>query len=121
MFESKNVLGDDLIPCSMSPKTGFFRDGCCNTDHTDQGMHTVCIKVDEDFLKYSKIKGNDLSTDIPEFGFVGLKEGDSWCLCAPRWLEAFNEGWAPKVRLESTHEETLAVIPLDTLKEFSIS
>ncbi len=118
MFESKNVYGKALKPCSMNPKTGFFRDGCCNTDHNDQGMHTVCIQVTENFLKYSKLKGNDLSTHIPEYGLHGVNEGDSWCLCAPRWLEAFNEGWAPKVHLENTHEETLVIIPLEILEEY---
>jgi uncharacterized protein (DUF2237 family) len=120
MFESKNVLGQELIPCSTDPMTGFFRDGCCNTDHTDKGMHTVCVYLTEEFLSFSKDKGNDLSTPRPEFNFPGLKEGDRWCLCAPRWVEAYQAGCAPRVILEGTHEETLAIIPMDILEKFSI-
>ncbi len=121
MFESKNVFGKELIPCSHDPKTGFFRDGCCNTSHEDQGMHTVCVVLTDDFLEFSKAKGNDLITPNPNYGFPGLKTGDKWCLCAPRWVEAYKEGKAPQVVLESTHEETLAIIPLEVLKEFSVS
>lgn len=120
MFESKNVYGKPLIPCSNDPLTGFFRDGCCNTDHNDQGMHTVCVQVTNEFLEFSRSKGNDLSTPMPHFNFPGLKEGDYWCLCAPRWVEAYNAGKAPNVRLESTHEETLAIIPLETLMKFQL-
>lgn len=117
MFKSVNVLGTHLKTCSEHPKTGFFRDGCCNTSYEDQGMHTVCVKLTEDFLAFSKSRGNDLSTPKPEFNFHGLKDGQNWCLCAARWLEAYKADKAPKVYLESTHEETLAIIPLDILKE----
>ncbi|MCB9095879.1 MAG: DUF2237 domain-containing protein [Halobacteriovoraceae bacterium] len=119
MFESLNVFGKKLKTCCQNPMTGFFRDGCCNTDHNDQGMHTVCIVVTSDFLEFSKAVGNDLSTPRPEFNFSGLKEGDKWCLCAPRWVEAYRAGKAPLVDLEATHEETLAIVPMDILKEYS--
>ena len=120
MFESKNVLGEKLTKCSDNPKTGYFRDGCCNTDYSDTGMHTVCVILTDEFLTFSKAKGNDLTTPIPQYGFPGLEAGDQWCLCAARWLEAYQGKCAPKVRLESTHEETLALIPLDYLKEYAI-
>lgn len=119
MFESKNVFGEKLTPCSHNPKTGFFRDGCCNTDHSDSGMHTVCIIASEEFLDFSKEAGNDLSTPAPQYNFAGVKPGDQWCLCAPRWFEAYQNGCAPLVNLASTHEETLAVIPLDVLKKYA--
>ncbi len=121
MEKEKNVLGTELKTCSMNPLTGFFRNGCCDTDNTDQGMHTVCIKVTSEFLNFSKAAGNDLSTPMPEFHFQGLKEGDRWCLCAPRWVEAYQHQSAPKVYLESTHIETLMIIPLDLLKEYDAS
>lgn len=117
MLESINVLGEKLKPCSHDPVTGFFRDGCCNTSHDDQGMHTVCVKLTEEFLEFSKAAGNDLSTPKPEFGFEGLKPGQQWCLCAGRWLEARRANKAPPVALESTHEEALAIIPLELLKD----
>jgi uncharacterized protein (DUF2237 family) len=113
-----NVLGTTLASCSHNPLTGFFRDGCCNTDNTDQGMHTVCIIATDEFLNYSKSAGNDLSTPHPEYNFPGVKAGQSWCLCAPRWLEAYRAGKAPLVNLQATHEETLAVIPLSLLQEY---
>ncbi len=115
-----NVLGELLTECSFDPLTGFYRDGCCNTGPEDMGIHTVCALMTEEFLLFSKAKGNDLSTPRPEFGFKGLKAGDQWCLCAGRWYEAYREGCAPKVRLEATHEETLAIVPLDTLKECAV-
>lgn len=120
MFDSVNVLGEKLKPCCSDPMTGFYRDSFCNTGHQDQGMHTVCVAVTEEFLGFSKRAGNDLSTPHPQFNFPGLKEGDKWCLCAGRWLEAYKNGHAPKVYLESTHEETLAIIPLELLKKFSV-
>jgi uncharacterized protein (DUF2237 family) len=104
---AKNVMGTPLQPCSFSPMTGFFRDGCCNTCDEDRGAHTVCVCLTEKFLQYSKAQGNDLSTPMPEYGFPGLKEGDKWCLCAGRWLEALREGAAPKVVLASTHEKAI--------------
>jgi uncharacterized protein (DUF2237 family) len=100
--------------------TGFFRDGCCNTSPQDVGSHTVCVVMTEDFLKFSKSRGNDLSTPRPEYGFAGLKEGDRWCLCAPRWQEAFLAGQAPKVVLRATHEGALAFCDLSNLKRHAI-
>lgn len=121
MYESKNVFGDKLQPCCYEPRTGFWRDGLCNTGDEDTGMHTVCIEATEEFLEFSTNIGNDLSTPRKQFGFPGVRPGDKWCLCAGRWLEAFKAGKAPKVFLEATHEETLAIIPLNVLKEFAIT
>ena len=94
---ARNVLGERLETCSNNPMTGFFRDGCCNTDHEDIGSHTVCAVMTAAFLDFSRSRGNDLSTPMPEFGFAGLKSGDRWCLCAPRWQEALEAGQAPRV------------------------
>ncbi|WP_018138874.1 MULTISPECIES: DUF2237 family protein [unclassified Thioalkalivibrio] len=116
-FESRNVFGRPLEPCGTDPVTGFYRDGDCATGHDDQGIHTVCAEMTEDFLEYSRARGNDLSTPNPAFGFPGLKAGDRWCLCAGRWLEAYKAGCAPGVFLRATHEETLAIIPRDLLAE----
>ena len=116
---NKNVFGEPLITCSVKPLTGFFRDGCCNTDDTDIGMHTVCVIVSKDFLLFSKAVGNDLSTPIPQYGFDGLKEGDRWCLCALRWKEALINNVAPKVILEATNEMTLSVIDIQDLIKYS--
>jgi uncharacterized protein (DUF2237 family) len=118
--DAVNVLGGELKPCSISPVTGFFRNGCCETSHEDPGMHTVCAVMTADFLAFSRAAGNDLSTPRPELGFAGLRAGDRWCLCAPRWKEALDAGAAPKVVLESTHEETLAIVPLGVLKDHSV-
>jgi len=115
-----NVLGEPLAPCSLDPVTGFYRDGCCNTDYDDTGIHTVCVRVTAKFLAFSKQRGNDLSTPAPQFGFPGLKPGDQWCLCAGRWKEALDAGAAPKVVLAATHEETLAIVPLDDLKRHAL-
>ena len=117
---AKNVLGRELQPCSLDPLTGFFRNGCCETSHEDVGMHTVCAVMTVEFLAYSKAVGNDLSTPMPEYGFAGLKPGDRWCLCAPRWKEALDAGAAPQVVLEATHEETLAIVPLGVLKDHAV-
>lgn len=117
---SKNVLGTELKPCGRDPLTGFFRDGCCNTSEDDHGAHTVCVEVTEEFLQFSKERGNDLSTPRPEFDFAGLKEGDRWCMCAPRWVEALEEGKAPRVVLESTHERTLDYVALSALQQHAI-
>jgi len=117
---SKNVFGSDLITCSESPKTGFYRDGCCNTGPQDKGVHTVCAIMTEEFLEFSKSRGNDLSTPMPQWNFPGLKPGDRWCLCAPRWLEAYKAGKAPKVKLEATHEKTLDVVEMDMLLEYAL-
>ena len=115
-----NVLGEPLTSCSHDPLTGFFRDGCCNTGPLDQGMHTVCAIVTDEFLEFSKAAGNDLSTPRPEFGFVGLNDGDQWCLCAARWEQARQAGKAPKIRLAATNQASLAVCRLDYLKMHAI-
>ncbi len=116
MDRSRNVLGGALAPCSRQPMTGFFRDGCCNTDARDIGSHTVCVVMTAEFLKFSASQGNDLSTPRPQYGFPGLKAGDQWCLCASRWAEAYAAGCAPRVVLEASHERALEWIPLDHLK-----
>ena len=118
--QAKNVLGTELKPCGTKPLTGFFRDGCCNTSADDHGVHTVCAVVTEDFLRFSKEAGNDLSTPRPEFAFPGLKPGDRWCLCAARWVEAAEAGKAPRVVLEATHERTLDITSLARLQTFAI-
>ena len=117
--KSVNVIGEELKTCSDDPKTGFFRDGCCNTCDADQGSHTVCAVMTAEFLAFSKYVGNDLSTPRPEFEFPGLKAGDSWCLCASRFLQAHYEGCAPKVNLKSTHQRALEVVPLEILELYS--
>ncbi len=116
----KNVLGQELGTCCTSPMTGFYRDGCCRTGPQDLGMHVVCVEVSEEFLEFSKAKGNDLSTPIPDFEFPGLKLCDRWCLCALRWKEAMEKGMAPHVILTSTHESALEVISLEDLKKYAI-
>lgn len=116
---ARNVLGGELKPCSLDPLTGFFRNGCCETSHEDIGMHTVCAVMTADFLAFSRAAGNDLSTPVSQAGFAGLQPGDRWCLCAPRWKEALDAGAAPKVVLDSTHEETLAIVPLGVLKDYA--
>ena len=113
---SLNVLGSVLESCSTAPVTGFFRDGCCNTGPMDQGLHTVCALMTAEFLAYSKYLGNDLSTPRLEYGFAGLKPGDQWCLCAARFLQAHEEGVAPKIRLKATHQRTLDIVPLAVLQ-----
>ena len=116
---NKNVFGENLIVCSNDPKTGYFRDGCCNTDESDFGVHTVCVVLTAEFLLFSAAMGNDLSTPIPEWGFPGLNEGDKWCLCAVRWKEAYEKNCAPKVILEATNEKTLDIVSLDALVEYA--
>tara|TARA_B100002052_G_scaffold126803_1_gene116427 strand:+ start:187101 stop:187472 length:372 start_codon:yes stop_codon:yes gene_type:complete len=116
---NKNIFGEPLITCSISPMTGFFRNGCCDTDKTDIGMHTICVIVTKEFLLFSKAVGNDLLTPMPEYGFDGLKEGDRWCLCALRWKEALINNVAPKVVLEATNEKTLNVIDIKDLIKYS--
>ena len=116
---ARNVLGGTLEPCSMRPLTGFFRDGCCNTGPSDVGSHTVCAVMTLEFLEFSRRAGNDLLTPRPEFGFPGLKQGDRWCVCAARWLEAFEIGMAPPVVLEATHERALEVLDLPELKAYA--
>ena len=117
---SVNVLGDRLEPCSTDPMTGFFRNGACDTCAQDQGSHTVCAVMTADFLAFSRSVGNDLSTPRPEFGFEGLSPGDRWCLCAARFLQAYNAGRAPRVRLQATHRRALDVVPLDALREHAL-
>ena len=116
----RNVLGERLDVCSIDPMTGFFRDGCCNTAREDVGSHTVCAVMTADFLAFSKARGNDLSTPIPQLGFRGLKPGDRWCLCAPRWQEAFDAGQAPRVVLRATHEGALDHCALADLKRLAV-
>lgn len=117
---SLNVLGTELTLCSNDPVTGFFRDGHCNTCTQDQGSHTVCAVMTDEFLALSKYLGNDLSTPMPQYQFAGLKAGDQWCLCAGRFLQAHDEGAAPKVNLTATHQRALDIIPLDVLKEHAL-
>jgi len=116
-----NVLGQELLPCSNAPLTGFFRNGCCETGPDDLGLHTVCAVMTAEFLAFSRRAGNDLSTPRPDLHFPGLKPGDRWCLCAPRWKEALDAGAAPGVVLEATHEEALAIVTLDVLKAYAVS
>lgn len=116
----RNVFGEPLVTCSMRPMTGFYRTGCCETGPDDHGVHTVCVEVTARFLAFSKLRGNDLSTPIPEFGFAGLEPGDRWCLCAMRWKEALDAGAAPRVILTATHERTLEIVPLEELKRYAI-
>ena len=113
---AKNVLGTPLVPCSYDPLTGYYRDGCCNTDAHDHGSHVVCAKMTEAFLTFSRQRGNDLSTPRPEYRFKGLKPGDRWCLCALRWKEALDAGVAPPVVLESTHTKALDFFALAQLQ-----
>ncbi|MXZ81150.1 MAG: DUF2237 domain-containing protein [Gammaproteobacteria bacterium] len=115
-----NVLQEPLEPCSLSPVTGFTRNGCCETGPQDIGSHTVCVQVTEQFLEFSRSRGNDLSTPRPEFGFPGLKEGDRWCLCAPRYAEALEVGTAPRVFLRSTHERALEFVSLADLMGYAL-
>lgn len=117
---SLNVLGGPLKPCSFDPMTGFFRDGCCNTGPEDRGRHTVCVRLTEEFLAFSRARGNDLSTPRPEYGFPGLRPGERWCLCAERWKEAWEAGKAPMVVLASTHRSMLRHVSLDVLTEHAV-
>lgn len=117
---SRNVFGEPLQTCSTAPVTGFFRNGCCDTSDQDVGSHTVCAVMTDAFLAFSKARGNDLSTPLPDFGFPGLKAGDRWCLCAPRWQEAFEAGQAPLVALRATHQGALDYCALADLKAHAI-
>ena len=117
---NQNVFGQKLEDCSHNPITGYFRDGCCRTDENDQGSHTVCALVTDEFLQFSLLKGNDLITPRPEYSFAGLKAGDRWCLCAARWLEAYHANAAPYVVLEATNEKSLDIVPLDVLIKFAM-
>lgn len=119
MDESLNVFGENLELCGEDPVTGFFRDGCCNTSEQDLGSHTVCVEVSDEFLEYSRFRGNDLVTPLPEYDFPGLKAGDRWCLCAARWLEAQQAGMAPRVFLRRTHRRALDIVPLEILRQYA--
>lgn len=119
MDDSVNVFGEKLISCGHDPVTGFFRDGCCNTNDQDFGSHTICVEATEIFLEFSKGRGNDLSTPMPQFGFTGLEPGDRWCLCASRWLEAHENDAAPKVHLTRTHQKALDIVPLAILRQYA--
>jgi len=114
--QALNVLGTPLLACSFDPLTGYYRDGCCNTAHNDHGSHVVCAKVTQAFLDFSVSRGNDLVTPRPEFRFAGLKAGARWCLCARRWLEAFQAGVAPPVVLEATHRKALEIVTIEQLQ-----
>ena len=116
---SRNVLGEPLALCSCEPMTGWYRDGHCSTEAADHGRHTVCCLMSEQFLAYSKAQGNDLSTPMPAYRFPGLKPGDHWCVCATRWLQAYDDGVAPLVQLEACEASTLEIIPLDLLQRFA--
>ena len=118
--KQKNVLGEDLEECSLDPLTGWFRDGCCNTDKNDHGHHTVCVKVNNEFLNWCKETGNDLITPHSEFGFPGLKDGDSWCVCAAWVSRAIEAGKGCSIYLKRTHEDTLKLVPIEKLKKFAI-
>ncbi|MEB3335192.1 MAG: DUF2237 domain-containing protein [Cyanobacteriota bacterium] len=111
------MLGEPLAVCGCEPMTGWFRDGSCRTNAADLGQHTVCCVVNEGFLAYSRAQGNDLSTPAPRHGFPGLKPGDHWCVCAERWLQAYEDGMAPPVRLEACEASTLEIIPLEILQD----
>jgi uncharacterized protein (DUF2237 family) len=120
MAHAKNILGTPLEPCCNDPMTGFYRDGLCRTGPGDVGIHTVCVEVTDEFLAFSKSRGNDLSTPSPRHDFPGLKAGDRWCLCAPRWKEALDAGQAPRVILAATHISTLEFVDLEDLKAHAL-
>ena len=120
MTEARNVIGEKLETCCTSPITGFYRDGKCNTGGGDFGAHVVCAQVTEEFLAFTKSKGNDLSTPVPKFNFPGLKPGERWCLCAARWKEALDAGVAPPVILSATHAAILEYVSLDELKQHAL-
>ena len=117
----KNVLGTALKDCSQQPLTGFYRDGCCHTGAEDVGRHIICAKMTAEFLAFSQAVGNDLSTPLPRYNFLGLKPGDAWCLCVSRWVEALEAGVAPPVDLEATHISTLEFVDLADLKKYAVN
>lgn len=120
MDESINIFGEKLEPCGENPATGFYRDGKCNSCNEDTGSHTVCIEASREFLQYSRFKGNDLSTPVPEFGFKGLKPGDTWCLCAARWKQALESNMAPRIYLKRTHIKALETVSIELLKQYAV-
>ncbi|MCF7848599.1 MAG: DUF2237 domain-containing protein [Kiritimatiellales bacterium] len=117
---AKNILGGELMVCAADPVTGFYRNGKCDTCGEDAGMHTVCALMTEEFLEFSRKRGNDLSTPVPEHGFPGLQPGDYWCLCLTRWIEAYQAGMAPQVKLEATHASVVEFIDLEMLKAYAV-
>jgi len=117
---AKNVLGGNLVVCSADPRTGFFRNGKCDTCSEDAGMHTVCVEMTVEFLEFSREQGNDLSTPTPEYGFPGLQPGDFWCLCLARWIQAHEAGMAPRIKLEATHASVVEFIDMKYLKEYAV-
>ena len=119
-IQQVNIFDDPIEECCSNPITGFYRDGFCHTDNLDHGLHVVCAKVSKEFLEFSKKKGNDLSTPRPEFEFPGLNDGDSWCLCAERWKEAYENNCAPHIFLKRTNKKALTVVDLEILKEFAL-
>ncbi len=121
MVTAKNVLGTDLQTCSLSPRTGFYRDGCCNTGPDDHGLHLVCIEATDEFLAFSAEVGNDLSTPIPEYAFPGVRAGDRWCLCVQRWKQALEAGMAPPIVLEATHMSAVEFVDLEDLKKHAVA
>ena len=120
MHPKINAVGTVLKPCSTNPMTGWFRDGCCNTDANDRGLHVVCCILTTDFLEFARSSGNDLITPVPEHNFPGLKPGDKWCVCAQTWLDATENGVACQIDLEATHEEALSIISIDLIEEFGV-
>jgi hypothetical protein len=120
MDASVNVFGEELVACGGDPVTGFFRDNMCNTCEQDVGSHTVCVEVSHEFLEFSRSKGNDLSTPMAEYNFPGIQPGDIWCLCAARWLEAYQGDKAPRVHLRKTHIKALEVVPIELLKRYAL-
>ena len=120
MKKQLNVFGKELLPCSVDPLTGFFRDGCCRTSVQDKGLHNICVVVNNEFLFFSKKKGNDLITPKDEFSFPGLKPGDKWCVCVDRWIEAYLDGCAPKIILGATSNIVLKKIEIKILKKFAM-
>ena len=120
MSQASNVLGTPLQPCSLEPLTGFYRDGCCHTGPGDRGLHTVCTRVTAEFLGFSRLAGNDLSTPVPAYDFPGLQPGDQWCLCVTRWQEALEVGCAPPVMLAATHISALEFVALEDLKAHAL-
>ncbi|MEH1934820.1 MAG: DUF2237 domain-containing protein [Nostoc sp.] len=121
MTDAKNVIDGNLEVCCTSPMTGFYRDGFCRTGGQDFGSHVICAEVTSEFLEFTKSRGNDLSTPVPDFNFPGLKPGDRWCLCASRWQEALDAGVAPPVILSATHARALEVVSLDELKKYALT
>ena len=120
MASQKNVLGEPIEICCLSPRTGFYRDGCCNTGPEDRGLHLVCAQMTEEFLTFSKAQGNDLSTPVPEFGFPGLQPGDRWCLCVTRWRDALEAGVAPPIVLTATHISALEFVTFEQLQDYAL-